>query len=69
VQDDQVLEMEPSRYLLAHAGRKSLLANNGGSASLLSNRLAKFRRKNQIKNEITDSEMNFEYFHRQNQGF
>jgi len=68
VQDDQVLEMEPSRYLLPHAGRKSLLAN-GGSASVLSNKLAKFRRKNQIKNERTDSEMNFEYFHRQNQGF
>jgi hypothetical protein len=54
--------------LLPHAGRKSLLAN-GGSASVLSNKLAKFRRKNQIKNERTDSEMNFEYFHRQNQGF
>jgi hypothetical protein len=40
-----------------------------GSASLLSNKLAKFRRKNQIKNEIIDSEMNFEYFHCQNQGF
>jgi hypothetical protein len=60
--------MEPSRYFLAHAGRKSLLANNGGSGSLLSNKLAKFRRKNQIKNKITDSEMNFEYFHCQNQG-
>jgi hypothetical protein len=58
--------MEPSRYLLAH--RKNLLAN-GGSASILSNKLAKFRRKNQTKNEIIDSEMNFEYFHRQNQGF
>jgi len=69
VQDDQVVEMEPSRNLLAHAGPKSLLANNGGSASFLSNKLAKFRRKNQIKNEIIDSEMNFEYFHRQNQGF
>jgi hypothetical protein len=53
----------------AHAGRKSLPANNGGSVSALSNKLAKFRRKNQIKNEIIDSEMNFEYFHRQNQGF
>jgi hypothetical protein len=61
--------MEPSRYLLAHAGRKSLLANNGGSVSILPNKLAKFRRKNQIKNEIIDSEMNFEYFHRQSQGF
>jgi len=50
VQDEQVLEMEPSRYLIAHAGRKSLLAN-GGSASFLSNKRAKFRRKNQIKNE------------------
>jgi len=28
--------MEPSRNLLAHAGPKSLLANNGGSASFLS---------------------------------
>jgi hypothetical protein len=64
----QVLEMELSRYWLAHAGGKSLQANCG-SASLLSNKLAKFRRKSQIKNEIIDSEMNFEYFHRQNQGF
>jgi hypothetical protein len=32
-------------------------------------KLVKFRRKNQIKNEIMESEMNFEYFHRQNQGF
>jgi len=69
VQDDQVLEMEPSLNFLAHAGGKSLLANNGGRASVLSNKLAKFRLKNQIKNEIIDSEMNFEYFHRQNQGF